>query len=149
MSEYFPAVAYTFIVKIGGSKSSFQEVSGLDIETEVEPIKEGGENNFVHQVPGRTKFGNLVLKRGMMYKDSSMFSWIMNTLQGDLENRISTKDILVELLDPGNPDRTLVSWNIKRAYPVKWSFSGMNSMDSSVFIETIEFAYHGMSVSGS
>ena len=49
--------------------ATFQEVSGLSIEIEVEEFAEGGENTFLHQVPVRSKFPNLVLKRGMSQDD--------------------------------------------------------------------------------
>lgn len=55
--------------------ATFQEVSGLSIEIEVEEFAEGGENTFLHQVPVRSKFPNLVLKRGMS-QDDYLYNWI-------------------------------------------------------------------------
>lgn len=47
-----PPVAFYFNVTFEGLiETSFQEVSGLQLEMETETIKEGGENSFSYQVP--------------------------------------------------------------------------------------------------
>jgi len=44
----------------------FQTVSGLSVEYDYESFKEGGENRFEHKLPVRTKYADMVLKRGML-----------------------------------------------------------------------------------
>ena len=55
----YPLPAFHFQVTFGasdsGSDTSFQEVSGIGTELEVEPFAEGGENRFVHQLPKAVK----------------------------------------------------------------------------------------------
>jgi phage tail-like protein len=34
-----------------------------------------------------------------------------------------------------------MSWSFVKAYPLKWSVADLKSQESSVLIETIEFAY--------
>src|SRR4029079_8650692 len=64
-----PASTHTsnrFYVMIDGTAQAiFTEVSGLQIETEVQEYAEGGNNGFVHRLPGRTRVGNITLKRGI------------------------------------------------------------------------------------
>ena len=43
----------------------FAECSGVELEWEVMPYAEGGQNAFVHQLRGRITYPNLVLKRGI------------------------------------------------------------------------------------
>lgn len=45
----------------------FQEVSGLDLEMDVQELLEGGRNDGVIRRVGRAKYSPLVLKRGMFY----------------------------------------------------------------------------------
>ena len=65
-SIYVPPPVFAFRVDIDGAESdtSFQEVSGLEVQFETEDVVEGGQNRFVHRLPTRTKYSNLLLKRG-------------------------------------------------------------------------------------
>jgi phage tail-like protein len=148
-SEKILPVVFFFAVDIDGAgdETSFSEVSGLDIEKEIEEISEGGVNNYKHRLPGRTKYSNLVLKRGMVLSGSSLFKWCDSVLHGDLEKAVELRDIYVHLLDPsGGAGDVLATWAIINAYPVKWSVSGFNSTESAWVIENLEFSYQNIMV---
>ncbi|MCB0401160.1 MAG: phage tail protein, partial [Flavobacteriales bacterium] len=105
---------------------------------------EGG-NPYIHRVPTAVKYSNLVLKRGLVPKNSPVAKWCMDPIGGlslgpvSLTETITTKNIVVQLLDEnGTP---LKSWSFVNAWPVKWSISDFNSMNNEIAIETLEFAY--------
>ena len=111
----------------------------LDSGTE---LKEGGNNTHVHFLPGRTKYSDLTLKRGLVPKTSALFSWCQKTITGGYLQKIQTKDISVKLLDEDGT--VLVTWSFKNAWPKKMSVSDLNakaSGDSGIMIETITLAY--------
>lgn len=146
MSMYYPPVAFYFDVKIAGSSgandSSFSEASGLDAERSVIEVAEGGENRFTHRLPDRGRYGNLVLKRGVMVASSGLFDWCSQTLESDLSKTIKPKDIDVSLLDTqGSP---LITWNFKNTWPVKWSVGNLDAKENEVAIETLEFSFSYM-----
>lgn len=138
--NYFPAAVFYFSVEVDGREYAFQEVSGLEVERELEEIVEGGVNNYVHKVPKRTKYNNIVLKRGAVPANSGLIRWCQRTIQSDLTNKIQTKDIIITLLDPES-DKKVIGWNVAKAYPVKWSMGNLNAQDNSLAIETIELAF--------
>jgi phage tail-like protein len=144
MENEYPPVAFYFRLSFYGSTvsvdASFKEVSGLTMEMGVEEITEGGNNTFKHRVPTSVKFSNLVLKRGLVPKDSPLIDWCNKTLDGGLSEHIETKNIVVSLLDE-NGD-LLKSWSFTNAWPVKWSVSDLTSMNNEVLIETLEFSYN-------
>ena len=144
MSGYYPPAAFHFSVALqpGGNKSidnAFAEVSGLDTERDVVQIKEGGENQFVHQVPGRNKPAKLVLKRGMLVSLSTLFEWCKDSLESDLSTPIKPRDMMVYLMDQGGD--VLMAWHIGKAWPVKWSLDRFNASENKVAMETLELAY--------
>ena len=47
---------------------------GLAVEVEVKEYNEGGINDYVHKLPTRIKYPNLVLKRGVTYEDA-LLDW--------------------------------------------------------------------------
>lgn len=140
----YPPVSFYFKLSFSGIsgqvEASFKEVSGITMEMGVEEIAEGGVNGFKHRVPTTAKFSNLVLKRGLIPKDSELATWCTSTINGGLEEFIETKMITVHLLEASR--KPLKSWSFTNAWPVKWSVSDLNSMNNEIAIETIEFAYN-------
>lgn len=146
---YYPPTAFYFELTILDPlkqpwpteiDASFQEISGLDRELEVQAVPEGGENRFAHQLPKRGKHPNLVLRRGVVVTDSALAKWAEETIASDFSKPIQPKQLLVTLLS-ARARHKLVVWTIENAYPVKWSTSGFKAMDDSVAVETLEMAY--------
>jgi phage tail-like protein len=144
--SYYAPVSFYFEVEIDGADYSFKEASGLEVELEVEEIKQGGNNSFNHRVPGRVKYNNLILKRGMVTFGSSLQSWVQSTLFHNTSGTVKPKSIKVSLLDPKGKS-PIKSWNFRNAYPVKWKVSDLNAEENAVAVETVEFAYESFNVS--
>ncbi|MDH7444143.1 phage tail protein [Aquimarina sp. 2201CG14-23] len=141
MATYYPPVGFHFSVEFTGLSTGdkdhqFQSVSGLTVDIETEEITEGGENRFKHKIPVRTKYPNLVLKRGLLV-DSEVVDWCKKAVENfDFE----PIDLIVKLLNEKH--EPLLSWNIVHAYPIKWSIADFNAEESKVVIETIELVYN-------
>ena len=146
MSSFdLPPVSFYFEVKVGSFSSDvyFSEVLGLEMELESAlEIKEGGNNSFSYSLPGRTKYADLVLKRGLVVKGSELYDWFQATINGNLDEKIITKDIAITLLnEDGNAH---VKWSIRNAYPKKIGISTMNakaSGENAIMIETLTLSY--------
>lgn len=143
MSIYHPAVSFYFTVNLVGlgtdGDSSFLEVQGLGAERDVFELKEGGENAYVHRLPGRAKFGNLVLKRGVLQPATGLAKWCARTIESNLDQPVEPNDLVVSLLNAAGAP--LMSWRFTRAWPVKWRLSDLNSQQNAIAIESIELAY--------
>jgi len=113
----------------------FQDVTGLTAELGMESYAEGGENRFTHRLPGRAKFGNLVLKRGML-RETKLKKWFEDALYNFVFDPI---DVTVHLMNAKN--ETMESWVFHSVWPIKWSVSDLKAMDNALVIETIELAY--------
>jgi phage tail-like protein len=141
---YHPPAGFHFKVTINNSSSgtidgSFQEVSGILAEIKTEDVVEGGENRFVYRLPQSTQYAPLVLKRGLVTRDSELNKWCSNVIQSDFLG-IQTKSIVIHLLDQTSHE-PLMSWNFINAYPVKFEVSGFNAQQSEIVVETLQFAY--------
>jgi|KBSMisStaDraftv2_1062788.scaffolds.fasta_scaffold01805_9 phage tail-like protein len=115
----------------------FQDVTGLSVSIDVDTdtYKEGGENRFVHRLPGRTKYSDLILKRGV-----SLVSGIVAWCQDAIENfNFQPTNLTISLL---NEDHLPVnSWYVVNAIPIKYDISGINAEQSQVLIESITLRY--------
>lgn len=126
---------YVFID--GVANAVFTEVSGLQVETEVLEYAEGGNNGFVHRLPGRTRVGNITLKRGLIGK-SEFLTWLreMNN------NNIQKRNVSLVMYDMAGNE--IVRWDFLDAYPVRWIGPQFDAKANSVAIETIELAHAGL-----
>jgi phage tail-like protein len=138
MANYYPPVGYHFRVEFNNIKGEFQfqSVAGLNIELETELIAEGGENRFKHKLPVRTKFPNLVLKRGVLV-NSDLIKWCRDAVESF---DITPTDLTISLLNEEH--EPLITWNVVHAWPVKWSVGDLNAEESKIAIETIELVYN-------
>jgi phage tail-like protein len=145
MSNYYPPVGFHFKVEVLGLPPNdhdvrFTEVSGLSAELATEEISEGGENRFLQKYPIRTKYPELVLKRGLLL-NSEILNWIQQCIE-DLQ--IQPKNIDVKLLNENH--QPLITWHLANAYPTKWSVSDFNATGNAVVIESLQFFYQYFTV---
>ena len=142
-SIVYPLPAFHFklmFTKAPGADTSFQDVSGISSEIDVQEVVEGGENRFVHRLPKGVKHPLLTLKRGIAGLTSPLVIWCKSVLEGDFIVPILTQEIAVFLLDENqSPIR---GWGFSQAYPVKWEIDSFNSTKNDVAIETIELSYN-------
>jgi len=134
---------FYFRIRIAGNSNArdaaFQEASGFAKEMQTEEVVSGGENRFKYRLPNGVSYQNLVLKRGIVLENSPLVEWCQTTLDGGSGKPIQMKNISVFLLNQSG--QTCMSWNFVNAYPLKWMISDLKSQESSLLIETIEFAY--------
>lgn len=145
MTAYYPPVAFHFRAEfdLGDATAAdmrFTEVSGLTQEVEVETLKEGGENRFVHRLPGRAKYGNLVLKRGLLV-DTGLKDWITDAVS-TLTVRPVT--VWISLLDGAH--EPLRTWTVLGAWPVKWQLGDLSAAENALTVETLELAFSRFTV---
>lgn len=144
MVDYYPPWGFYYRVEFGISKDKndarFQTVSGLSVEYDTEEYKEGGENRFTHKLPVRTKYSDLVLKRGML-TDSEVINWFFRAFR---DRDFQPTDLNVILMnEKSEPLRT---WQVAHAIPRKWLVSDLNASENSVVIETLELTYRYFTV---
>lgn len=139
MSDYYPPWGFYYKVEFSISQNKsdvrFQTVSGLSVEFDMEEYKEGGENRFTHKLPVRTKYADMVLKRGML-TDSEVIKWFLNAFR---DREYKPADINIILMN--EKSEPLRSWKVAHAIPKKWMVSDLNANENSVVIETLELSY--------
>ena len=136
----YPVTGFHFLVQFELSPQEdgdtrFQEVSGLNVEVNLDTYNEGGENRFVHRLPGRTKYPDLVLKRGLT-TTSGLTSWCLDALENF---NYQPTNLTVSLLDETH--QPLLSWYVVNAIPIKYEIAGFNADQSQVVIESMTLRY--------
>ncbi|RRR73462.1 MAG: phage tail protein [Candidatus Viridilinea halotolerans] len=131
-------VVHRFYLQIDGvNLAVFLEISGLQVETEVFEYEEGGNNGFVHKLPGQTRVGNLTCRRGVA-TSNELFTWYMQVAGGQIERR----NLSVIIYTYAGEE--MRRWNFFSAYPVRWVGPTLDANTTDYAIESIELAHAGM-----
>jgi phage tail-like protein len=145
MDNNRPLVGFNFSVTFLGvdleknMDNYFQKVKGIQVTRKIEEIASGGSNNYFFKLPQNLVYDNLILERGYLDVQSPLSQWCRKSLEeGDGE--ISIKTVVVTLKDYSGK-KNVASWSFYGCYPVRWSFSDLQSDQSILAIETIEIAY--------
>lgn len=139
--DIWPLPKFHFNVQIGGEDMACQEVSGLDIETEVIEYRAGNSKVFSKiKMPGMIKSSNVTLKKGVFAKNNKLFDWFSTINM----NTIERKDMVISLLDEaGAPTMT---WKFVNVFPTKLTGTDLKAEGNEVAVETIEIAHEGFVV---
>jgi len=135
-----PYVGHNFLVEVAGLVvGGFREVTGLSSSIDLHEYEEGGVNGYLHKIPGKTRYENLVLSRGMTELDT-LYGWYDDVCHGVIKRR----DISIMLLDQRRIP--VMWWTIHSAIPVKWNGPSFDATrDAEVAVETIELVHKGIS----
>ena len=134
----------SFLVEVDGVEiGRFMEVSGLELTIAVEEVAEGGENSYVHKLPGRMTWPNITLKRGVTQSDG-LLDWL-NKSSGEQfaanKNVLKRSTAAITLVGPGA--KRLRAWEFDGAFPVKWTGPSFASSSSDMANEQLEITHHG------
>lgn len=137
-------MASGFIFEVDGQQiGMFKEVSGLRADITIETLEEGGQNNFVHKLPGRLSWPNLVMRRGVTNTDN-LFKWLLKASGDGFEGagrKVERTTAAVTLLKHGG--ERVQSWELLDAFPVRWEGPRLAADSNEVAFEELEIAHHG------
>ena len=142
--ELANATTATFIFEVDGVEiGRFTEVSGLKVEIDVEEFEEGGESGFVHKLPGRLKWPNLVLKRGVT-NDDNLLHWLQKSVgDGMVKRKGKAERTTAALTLVGANAKRLRTWTFEDALPVSWTGPSFAATSDDMAEEELEIAHHG------
>lgn len=152
----------------------FSACTGLSMDTEITTYAEGGRNDWVHRLPGRTSYPNLTLRWGMAF-NNRLWEWHYNTARALAYGKpFLRKDGLLIILDYQAPTQGLFSagpgsvagaagagdlgalgaqglgllnsqaWIIKGGVPARWLGPELDANQSAAAVEGLEIAHHGL-----
>jgi phage tail-like protein len=136
--------AATFLFEVDGVEiGRFMEVSGLEVSVAVEDLEEGGENSYVHKLPGRMSWPNITLTRGITQNDT-LLTWL-NKSSGEQfsanGNKLTRSTAAITLIGPSGT--RLRSWEFDGAFPIRWKGPQFAVDSSDMAVEELEITHHG------
>ena len=139
-----PGKTNTFEFEIEGiSIGEFSEVELPEIESEVIEYHIGNNNTTLKR-PGRTKYGDVTVKRIWTYADaqaSLLYQWHQSVISGNADQKSMTcyaKD---------EQDNIMSTINFFQAWPKKYKLENFNAGESKYQQETVTFAIESYTIS--
>ncbi len=124
---------FNFKVEIEGvTVGAFRNVEGLDSETEVVEYQDG-DDIILRKRPGRTKYSNVVFKRGYVNTDE-LWQWRKRVIDGVVERKSGS---VILCADDGSE---IMRYNFFEGWPCKWKGFSLDGKGNDVTVEEVELA---------
>jgi phage tail-like protein len=136
MPEFALALRFHVTIDDKGSLGSWSKCDGLTVEYEVLEYQEGGQNDYVHRLPGRCKYQNIKLTRPLDKTSADVASWVAGQ-----RKKVERSNAEIAVLDPAG--EVVAKWNLNGVYPVKWTGPSLDAGGNQIAIETLELAHNG------
>lgn len=134
--EATASVYFTVAIDRYHELGAFTACDGLGVEVQIEQREEGGNNQFVHQLPGGMRYSNVKLTR-VLNKDSTKIGEWFASMNGGVQR--ATAEIVA--LSPDG--QRLAEWHLDGVVPVRWTGPQLSVEATKVCVETLELAHHG------
>ncbi len=122
---------FNFHLEIEGlTAGTFRNVEGLDSETEIVEYQDG-DDLVLRKRPGRTKYSNIVLKRGYVASDE-LWQWRKKVMDGSVERKSGS---VILCNDAGDP---VMRYNFFEAWPCKWKGFTLDGKGTDAVVEEVE-----------
>ena len=137
-----PVNTMRFDVTIDGHDiGSFTAIDGLSAQYEVKTYAEGGENGFVHRLPGRLSYGTIKLTRPVEMRTRALGEWFREVAKGQ-----ATKAHTAAIMAMNDNRVTVITWEFHGVWPVSYKGPSFAAEGGKVATEVFEFAHDGWSV---
>ncbi|TMD62973.1 MAG: phage tail protein [Chloroflexi bacterium] len=133
MSDHPTGQSLRFRVKLDGGADlgNWSKCDGLAVEYEIVEYKEGGENAYIHRIPGRAKYQNIKLTRPLNQDTKKVTAWIASL-------RVAVERQTAEISALDSEGKAIATWN-----PVKWNGPSLDVGNNQVATESLELAHNG------
>ena len=129
-----------FAVEIDGVPSGdFSEVQLPELTIPPVEYREGTDPLMeAHRVPGRPQYGPARLRRGFR-GTLDLYTWWRQAAEGVPNGRRAVQVLLLNV-----KGQVLFRWQLRDAWPMKYSMPLLNAKGNEIAMEEVELAYDGL-----
>jgi phage tail-like protein len=132
-----PAAEFRFYVEIDGLvEGAFAECSGLKAEREIITYKEGGVNHYAHKLAGRTTYGDITLRKGVMFT-IELWDWFEDGIKN---GKVKKRDLTI--IQYSSYFNIPARWyHVEDAFPVSWEGSSLRTDSNQLAMESLTLTF--------
>lgn len=137
LPETTTATVLRYVVRIDDHNlGSFSSCEGLGAEVVLETREEGGNNQFIWQLPTRITYPTIKLSRPLGPDTSKVATWFSGITRGYTRHTGTIQAMATD-------GTVIAEWGLEGVVPVRWSGPSFSPDSPQVATETIEIAHHG------
>ncbi len=136
MTEQGLALAFRVIIDGSLDLGDWTKCEGLSVEYQVFDYQEGGNNSFIHRLPGRAKYSNVKLTRPVDASTNAVMGWLAS-----VQATMTPSSAQIAVHDT-NGD-TVAVWVLTGVFPVKWTGPTLDVGSATPANESLEIAHAG------
>ncbi len=115
---------------------TFSKCEGLKATYDIKSYEEGGENGYVHQLPGRVKYENITLTRPIDGQSKEVAAWFASF-------RVAVRRANASITVMDAAGEGIMDWALSGVVPVSWSAGAVDVGANSVVTETLVLSHEG------
>ena len=139
-----PVVTCYFEADFGDhlKNTRFTEISGISAEVAIAEHKILAKNGqeIVRKLPGRGKWGDLTLKRGLT-AEFDVYDWRQQVVEGKVDQARTNGTI--KMMEMGT-NKVVAKWEVTAAWPSKISGPSFKSDDDNIVTEEITVVFENI-----
>ncbi len=136
MTEQGLSLSFQVIIDGSFDLGDWTKCEGLGVEYQVFDYQEGGNNGFIHRLPGRAKYTNVKLTRPVDAATNAVMAWLAG-----VQVKVVPSSAQICVRDT-NGDVVAV-WVLQGVFPVKWSGPTLDVGSNTPAYESLEIAHSG------
>ncbi len=141
--ESDPLVGFNFALEVQGAiKGLFSEVNGIGSESEIieHKVVDGAGHDFVQKIPGRLKWSDIVLKRGIT-DNLDVWKWRKSVEEGNMKDARKNGSII--MFDRNYEE--MARWDFTNGWPAKVTGPSLKADSNEIAIEEMSITHEGIS----
>jgi phage tail-like protein len=146
---------------IGGiAKMGFASMSGISVQNEMIPYREGGWNTSPHKMVGQSDYAPVSLSKGVMPLENQLWEWqkyihYFQWGQGNLSDPTAYRcDAQIDIFDhpitknvsEANPGPTRLRIQLDNVWPGAFAFNELDATSNALLIHQITLHHEGFTV---
>ena len=139
------ALTTRFHVSVDGvDLGGWARCQGLQVKFNPEPLKEGGNYQYEHILPGQIQYPNVTLARAMNAGDTAKVqAWLRDRASGWTDALSSGGGGTAQITLFDAHAKRVASWQLRNVYPAMWKGPDLDAMTMGIATETLELAHEG------
>lgn len=137
-----PLLGFNFMLELEGAVAGyFSECSGIGSEHEVveQKVVDKQGHELVRKIPGRLKFTDVTLKRGIT-SDLKIWEWRDMAVQGKVKT--ARKNCTITMLS--REYKPVAVWHFANAWPSKVTGPALKSDSNEIGVEEVTIVHEGL-----
>ncbi len=132
------ALTLRFQVTLDGDTTlgKWTKVEGLVVEYEIQEYKEGGQNGFIHRLPGRRKYQTVKLTRPLDQDSGKLAALVSAVAKPGTRHTAQITALDAEGL-------TVSSWSLDGVMISKWTGPNFDVNGKDTAFESLELVHNG------